>query len=70
MRLRNAVYGVVDSKNDGPVGNCEQYLQLLPVLQKIFVLTNATSYVHLVDAEIAHWWDRLPYINAFVCMYK
>jgi len=55
MRLRNAVYGVVDSKNDGPVGNFRQYLELLPVLQKIFVMTNATSYVHLVNAEIARW---------------
>jgi len=55
MRLRNAVYGIVDSKNDGPVGNFSLYLELLPVLQKVFSVTNATSYVLLVNAEIERW---------------
>ena len=55
IRLRNAVFGIVDSKNAGPLGNFSQYLELLPIMQRIFVVTNATSYVLLVNAEIERW---------------
>jgi hypothetical protein len=55
IRLRNAVFGIVDSKNAGTFGNFSLYLELLPIMQRIFVVTNATSYVLLVNAEIERW---------------
>jgi hypothetical protein len=55
IRLRNACFGIVDSKNAGEFGNFSLYLELLPIMQRIFVATNATSYVLLVNAEIERW---------------
>jgi hypothetical protein len=55
IRLRNAYFGIVDSKNTGEFGNFSLYLELLPIMQRIFVATNATSYVLLVNAEIERW---------------
>jgi hypothetical protein len=55
IRLRNAAFGIVDTKNAGTFGNFSLYLELLPIMQRIFVATNATSYVFLVNAEIERW---------------
>ena len=35
IRLRNACFGIVDSKNAGEFGNFSLYLELLPIMQRM-----------------------------------
>ncbi len=55
IRLRNACFGIVDNKNAGEFGNFSLYLELLPIMQRIFVATNATSYGSKVNPMGQPW---------------
>jgi hypothetical protein len=44
-----------ETESDGKHGNFRRYLQLLPVLQRLFSITNAHKYARLASSSISKW---------------
>ena len=55
LRWHQCLYTIIDTKNAGKFGNFRAYLEFLPVMHRLFCITNAVNYSKFVVCEMRRW---------------